>query len=227
MLTLKDRLPEIAGPSRSVRRNAARPARDDQPAREGGERQIDRRRRARYSESRRSAAARSKSCAARSPLPRDRQEGVRHARVGDAGRLPGRLRVRRNRDARDGRDRCCPAFTPRRRSTRACSAKLGIEADFIHIGDYKGAAEPITRENFSEPVRENMTSLIDSLYDDMVTTIVKDRPLSIAQAKEVIDTGLITAKQGQGAGPDRPRRLSRYAPQGAGQDVRRRAARAT
>ncbi len=72
-------------------------------------------------------------------------------------------------------------------------AKLGVEADFIHIGDFKGAAEPLTRDKFSEPVRENMTKLIDDLYDDMVTTIVKNRPVSIAQAKEIIDTGLVTA----------------------------------
>ncbi|HEX5471359.1 MAG TPA: signal peptide peptidase SppA [Lacipirellulaceae bacterium] len=79
-------------------------------------------------------------------------------------------------------------------------AKLGIEADFIHIGQYKGAAEPLTREKFSEPVRENMTSLIDDLYDDMVSTIVKDRPLTIAQAKEVIDTGMITATRAKKLG---------------------------
>ena len=78
--------------------------------------------------------------------------------------------------------------------------KLGIEADFIHMGAYKGAAEPLTREKFSEPVRENMTSLIDSLYDEMVTTIVKDRPLSIAQAKEAIDTGLLTANKAKELG---------------------------
>ena len=79
-------------------------------------------------------------------------------------------------------------------------AKLGIEADFIHMGEYKGAAEPLMREKFSEPVRENMTSLIDSLYDDLVTTIVKDRPLSIAQTKEIIDTGLLTAKRAKELG---------------------------
>jgi len=78
--------------------------------------------------------------------------------------------------------------------------KLGIEADFIHIGDYKGAAEPMTREQYSEPVRENMTSVIDSMYDDMVTTIVKDRPISIAQAREIIDTGLVTAKRAKELG---------------------------
>ena len=79
-------------------------------------------------------------------------------------------------------------------------AKVGIEADFIHIGAYKGAAEPLTNDKFSEPVRENMTSLIDGLYDDMVTTIVKDRPLSIAQAKEAIDTGLLTARRAKDLG---------------------------
>jgi len=78
--------------------------------------------------------------------------------------------------------------------------KLGIEADFVHIGAYKGAAEPMMREQFSEPVRENMTSLIDGLYDDMVTTIVKDRPISIAQAKEIIDTGLISARKAKELG---------------------------
>jgi len=34
----------------------------------------------------------------------------------------------------------------------------------------------------------------------MVTTIVKDRPISIAQAKEIIDTGLLTAKQAKELG---------------------------
>jgi protease-4 len=71
--------------------------------------------------------------------------------------------------------------------------KLGIQADFIHIGDYKAAAEPLTREKFSKPVRQNMTELVDGLYDEMVTTIVKNRPLSVAQVEAVIDRGLLTA----------------------------------
>ena len=78
--------------------------------------------------------------------------------------------------------------------------KLGVQADFIHMGAYKGAAEPFTREKFSDPVRENMTSIIDSMYDEMVTTIVKNRPLSIAQAKDAIDRGLITATRAKELG---------------------------
>jgi protease-4 len=78
--------------------------------------------------------------------------------------------------------------------------KLGIDADFMHIGDFKGAAEPMTREKYSAPVRENMTALVESLYDEMVTTVVKDRPLSVAQVKEIIDRGLVTAKEAKKLG---------------------------
>jgi protease-4 len=78
--------------------------------------------------------------------------------------------------------------------------KLGIEGDFIHMGPYKGAAEPLMRSKFSPPVRENMTALVDGLYDQMVTTIVKDRPISVAKAKEIIDTGLVTANQAKELG---------------------------
>jgi protease-4 len=78
--------------------------------------------------------------------------------------------------------------------------KVGIQADFLHMGDFKGAAEPLTREKFSKPVRENMNALVDSLYDEMVTTVVKDRPLSVAQVKEIIDTGLITATKAKQLG---------------------------
>jgi protease IV len=78
--------------------------------------------------------------------------------------------------------------------------KVGIRADFMHVGDFKGAAEPLTREKYSKPVRENMTALIDSLYDEMVTTVVKDRPLSVAQVKEIIDTGLVTATKAKELG---------------------------
>jgi protease-4 len=55
-------------------------------------------------------------------------------------------------------------------------------------------------EKFSEPVRENMTAVVDSLYDDLITTIVKHRPLSVAQAKEIIDRGLITATKAKELG---------------------------
>ncbi|MCA9260766.1 MAG: signal peptide peptidase SppA [Planctomycetales bacterium] len=79
-------------------------------------------------------------------------------------------------------------------------AKLGVEADMIHCGDYKGAAEPYTRDSLSEPVRENMTALIDDLFDQMVAGIAADRNLPVDQTREAVDRGLLTANEAKAAG---------------------------
>jgi protease-4 len=71
--------------------------------------------------------------------------------------------------------------------------KIGVEADFMHIGPYKGAAQPYMRAEFSPEVRENMTSMIDDIYDQLLTTIAADRLLTVDQVKQAVDQGLITA----------------------------------
>ncbi len=78
--------------------------------------------------------------------------------------------------------------------------KLGIEADMMHVGDYKGAAEPLTRTNMSEPVKKNLTALVDDLYDQIVTTIAADRQLQVDEVRASIDQGLLTATQAKQAG---------------------------
>ncbi|MEM9353832.1 MAG: signal peptide peptidase SppA [Planctomycetota bacterium] len=72
-------------------------------------------------------------------------------------------------------------------------AKLGLEADIMHVGEAKGAGEPYTRDSMSEGVKKNMTALIDDLYDQMITTIAKDREMKVDEAKAAIDQGLLTA----------------------------------
>lgn len=79
-------------------------------------------------------------------------------------------------------------------------AKVGVKADFIHVGDAKGAAEPFTRRQWSEPVKANMTSLIDDLYEQMIDTIAMDRPMKRGAVVETIDRGLLTATQALEAG---------------------------
>jgi len=79
-------------------------------------------------------------------------------------------------------------------------AKIGIEADILHVGAYKGAAEPLTRTSMSEPVRKNMTALIDDLFDQMVTTIASDRHLQVDEIRRLIDQGLLTVTQAHAAG---------------------------
>jgi protease-4 len=79
-------------------------------------------------------------------------------------------------------------------------AKLGIEADMMHVGDYKGAAEPYTRDSLSEPVRKNMSALVDDLYDDMLSTIASDRDLKVEEVREAVDVGMILAEDAKKRG---------------------------
>jgi protease-4 len=79
-------------------------------------------------------------------------------------------------------------------------AKLGIEADMLHCGAYKGAAEPYTRDSLSEPVRENMTAMIDDLFDQSVAMLAGDRNLPVETVRKLVDRGLLTAKQAHAEG---------------------------
>lgn len=74
-------------------------------------------------------------------------------------------------------------------------AKVGVKADFIHVGEAKGAAEPYTRRKWSAPVKANITSMLDDLYEQMIDTIAMDRPMKRGRVVEAIDRGLLTATQ--------------------------------
>ncbi len=78
--------------------------------------------------------------------------------------------------------------------------KLGVEADFLQMGDFKGASEPFTREGMSPEFRKQFGSVIDDFYGDMISTIARDRKLEEAKVKEIIDQGLFMAKDAKAAG---------------------------
>lgn len=72
--------------------------------------------------------------------------------------------------------------------------KLGIAADFIQIGDFKGAAEPFTRNSMSPEFRQQYEAVIDDYYRHIVETIAQDRKLAVDEVKRLIDVGLFTAE---------------------------------
>ncbi|MEX0936614.1 MAG: signal peptide peptidase SppA [Pirellulales bacterium] len=78
--------------------------------------------------------------------------------------------------------------------------RVGLEADFLHVGAYKGAAEPLTRTEMSPEVRENLTQLVDDFYDQLLDTIAEDRDIDRDQAEKLVDQGLFTADQAKDAG---------------------------
>src|SRR4029450_12715464 len=53
--------------------------------------------------------------------------------------------------------------------------KLGVQAQFEGVGKYKNAPNQFTQTGFTEPHREQMDALLDSLYEQSVKGIAGGR----------------------------------------------------
>ena len=82
--------------------------------------------------------------------------------------------------------------------------KIKVKADFLQMGDFKGAAEPYMRSSMSPEFRKQLETVIDDWYEkSYVDVIVKSRPekkFTTEQVKKIIDTGMYTAKNAVAAG---------------------------
>ena len=67
--------------------------------------------------------------------------------------------------------------------------KIGVEGDFLQTGDYKSAAEMITRTGPSVPAEENINWLLDSLYNSIVEMVSQSRGIDAEQVRLLIDNG--------------------------------------
>ncbi len=73
--------------------------------------------------------------------------------------------------------------------------KIGVQADFIHIGDYKSAAEMLTHTEPSKPADENVNWLLDGLYGSLVDMIAQSRGKTADQIRALVDDGPYLAEQ--------------------------------
>ncbi|HLA77094.1 MAG TPA: signal peptide peptidase SppA [Vicinamibacteria bacterium] len=78
--------------------------------------------------------------------------------------------------------------------------KLGVEAQFEGVGKYKNAPNQYTEKGFTEPHREQMEALLDSVYEQYVTALAKARGKSREQAEAILDQGPFDAKEALKAG---------------------------
>jgi protease-4 len=65
---------------------------------------------------------------------------------------------------------------------------LGIEPQFVHVGDYKTAVEPFERSGPSEPAIEANEALLSSLYSQVVSEIAAGRGLDESDVRVAIDS---------------------------------------
>jgi protease-4 len=72
--------------------------------------------------------------------------------------------------------------------------KLGVQADFLHVGAFKGAAEPLTRDAPSPEMLETLQALVDQAYAAMVAGIAEGRGKSEDEVRGWIDEALFTSE---------------------------------
>ncbi|MFH1842521.1 MAG: signal peptide peptidase SppA [bacterium] len=79
-------------------------------------------------------------------------------------------------------------------------SKLGMEADFVHVGQYKSAPEQLTREAPSLASREMAEAIITERYETLLDMISRGRGQSLATVREWVDTGVYDAGGALSAG---------------------------
>jgi len=78
--------------------------------------------------------------------------------------------------------------------------KLGVEAEILQVGEFKGAGEPLTRTTMSPQLRTQYESFIGDLYEQLVERIASDRKLPLEKVRGLVDTGVFTPEAAREAG---------------------------
>ena len=91
----------------------------------------------------------------------------------------------------EGGDLLLPGVGMEAMFARGLLDKVGVKADYIQIGEYKGADEALTRSGPSEQLKGELNKLSDSLYQEIVDTISASRHLSQSDVREIIDDSMM------------------------------------
>ena len=67
--------------------------------------------------------------------------------------------------------------------------KVGAEADFEHVGDFKSAVEPYERTGPSDAASEAMEGVLSGLFDVWVESVAEGRGMSVADVRAAVDQG--------------------------------------
>jgi len=67
-------------------------------------------------------------------------------------------------------------------------ANIGVEAEFVRIGEYKAAPESFVRESPSEPALEQTNAYVDDIHEEVVGGIGEDRSLEPAEVQRAVDS---------------------------------------
>jgi protease IV len=77
--------------------------------------------------------------------------------------------------------------------------RLGVAAEILQVGEFKGAGEPLTRDSMSPQLRTQYESFVGDLYEQLVERVASDRELPADRVRELIDVGVFTPEQAREA----------------------------
>lgn len=73
--------------------------------------------------------------------------------------------------------------------------KIGVTGNFLRREEYKSVMESFMRDDYSPPVRANMQSMIDDLFNQTAAGIAEGRKWDVAKVKKLMDGGPYTADE--------------------------------
>jgi protease-4 len=71
---------------------------------------------------------------------------------------------------------------------------VGVKADYVQIGQYKGAEEPYTRIGASEELKGEMNKIVDALFEQIVEGISYNRHISKHDVQDLINGVFVSGK---------------------------------
>ncbi|MEV4391659.1 signal peptide peptidase SppA [Nonomuraea sp. NPDC049607] len=86
------------------------------------------------------------------------------------------------------------------RFLKGALTKLGVEVEAGQRHEYKTAVNTFTQEHMTEPHRESMTRIVESVAEQLVRGIAEGRRLDPGKVRELIDRGPFTASEAQETG---------------------------
>ncbi|MBI2193828.1 MAG: signal peptide peptidase SppA [Planctomycetes bacterium] len=75
--------------------------------------------------------------------------------------------------------------------------KVGVEAEIVHIGEYKAAGEPYTRNEMSPQFRETLEAMLDDVMASYVEGVSQSRGMTPEQFRQALDQGPYHAAEAQ------------------------------
>jgi len=70
--------------------------------------------------------------------------------------------------------------------------RLGVRAEILQVGEFKGAGEPLTRDSMSPQLRQQYESFVGDLFEQLVERVAAGRKLPADKVRELIDVGVFT-----------------------------------